>query len=320
MAAYASEVAAAQPGVDPRQAGADRAITLRVLARLRDRHAGGPYGFFITPALRDDVDGGVAGLDLYAAAVSYTGLTLTALNWTLERMAAAPGIAPAPLASDGPGATVLSRGDSTLAVVRTEATWFAVKQAPAVRVPGRVDYSRDLRYDFGLAALKARGADGSWHDVQRLRPHADGPADSAGPVVLEGGRRYLPRGDRLRVTGDGGVAARVAFATDQGVALGRSAVVAYTPVDCGVRITLPAYSDDDVEYSVFLIAGSAGARADGTGVADAAERVVFSRPAVVALEPGYHSGADAALTRARLRFAATDGGTPLTITVTDAGC
>jgi hypothetical protein len=318
MTAYGAEVAAVQPGVSPVLARRLRTLSLRVLARLRDLYAGGPYGLFITPALGEDLRGGIAGLDAYAAAVTYSATTLIWLDRTIERLGASD-VRPLPLTSDRAGASVLARGASAFAVVRTANAWYVVKQGPGQRVAGAPDFSRDLRYDFGLIALEARGADGAWRDVLRLRPHVRG-WDAAGPNLLRGRAVYRPYGRRLRATQGGGTRVDVGFRDGPQRALRYATIIRYQPVRCGVRTIVATRHGDRVEYSVFLKAASAASDLTRHRILDAAQEVTFDQAARITIDRRhYSSGRDADLVRARIHFAPSTG-EPIVITITGRAC
>ena len=101
--AYGAEVVAASAA--PAERGHLRGLSERALGRLRDRYGVGDEGLWITPALTLDPDAGLRGLDGYAGASVYNGLTLVALEWTLGRMGSrqlAPGSAPGRSPDGGP--------------------------------------------------------------------------------------------------------------------------------------------------------------------------------------------------------------------------
>jgi hypothetical protein len=318
MTAYGAEVAALQPGVSPVLRRRLRTLSLRALARLRDLYAGGPYGLFITPALGEDLRGGISGLDAYAAAVTYSATTLIWLDQTIEQLDASE-LTPLPLTSDPAGASVLARGASAFAVVRTATAWYVVKQGPGQRIAGAPDFSRDLRYDFGLISIEARGTDGAWRDVLRLRPHPLG-RDSAGPNLVRGRTVYRPYGHRLRATQSGSVSVDVGFRDGARRALPHGTTIRYQPVRCGVRVILPTRHGDRVEYSVFLKASSAATDPARRRILDAAQVVTSDQPARVTIDRRhYSSGRDADLVRARIHFAPSTG-KPIAITITGRNC
>jgi hypothetical protein len=318
MTAYGAEVAAVQPGVSPVLGRRLRTLSLRVLARLRDLYAGGPYGLFITPALGEDVRGGISGLDAYAAAVTYSATTLIWLDRTIEQLDASD-VMPLPLTSDRAGASVLAHGPSAFAVVRTPNAWYVVKQGPGQRVADAPDFSRDLRYDFGVISLEARGADGAWRDVLRLRPHVLG-RDGAGPNLLRGRTVYRPYGRRLRASQGGSTSVDVRFRDGAQRTLPYATTIRYQPVRCGVRTIVPTRRGDRVEYSVFVKAVSATSDPTRHRILDAAQQVMFDQAAQVTIgRRHYSSGRDADLVRARIHFAPSTG-KPIAITITGRAC
>ena len=189
MTAYGEEWAATLPGTSSADRSRFEATAQRALTRLRNVYAGGPYGFWITPALSQGIRAAIPGLDHYADAASYSGLTLVGLNWALEQMPPA-GPPAGPIAADSPGSHRLAAGNSAVEVVRTPGLWYAVKQGPGVFVKGVGDYSVDLRYDSGLVGLEAIDKDGTPGQILPSRPHSLAPGDRAEPLLHRG--RLLP--------------------------------------------------------------------------------------------------------------------------------
>ena len=188
LAATANGAATAARVAGSRRADdrAYRALADRVLKRLSAAYGVGPEGMYIVPALRTDMKRGARGLDINAGAPSFAGITLMNLNWALQDLPRRT--RRGRIGSDGDGTTALSQGESRFAVVRRGPVWFAVRRSRSLR------RGYDLRYDFGLIALKVR-KDGSWSDVLRLRPRRLNGADSAGPSLITAQGRALPYGD-----------------------------------------------------------------------------------------------------------------------------
>jgi len=314
MTAYGAESAAALPGTSATDSARFDALAERALERLRALYGGGPFGFWITPALsRNTVRAAVPGLDHYADAASYSGLTLVGLNWALEQMPP-DGPAAGQLAADSPGSHRISSGFSAVEVVRTPGLWFAVKQGPGVYVRGVGDYSVDVRYDSGLVALESIAADGSATDVVPLRPHSRAPTDRAEPLLLRGGATGRFLGSNLRSLAGGAVTLTGGFRAGKRW-LRRGVTLRYEPAGCGLRTTLPTRRGDRIEQSLWFRGRPHRA---GDGLSDARQRVVLSqRPSALSLQPGYASGAEAHLVRVRLRFRGT--GRPLAMTFCPAG-
>jgi len=297
--AYGAEVAAALPGVGEGERGRLRALSERALARLRDRYGVGPEGLWIVPALARDPVAGLRGLDGYAGASVYNGLTLVGVEWALARMRGQQREAGA-LAADRPGAVRMSRREGELALVRTGSAWFAVKRATS-----RADFPNDLRYDFGLVALKeSDGAGTGWTDLLPLRPRTKDRPDSAGPILLKGNRRALPYGRRMKLDDDGVVRIGGGFMTQTGEWLRSGVTFRFAPDDGGVRLTFGAHARERFEYSAFFREGAAALAVEDHGVTGGDLRVSCSEPVEVELEDGYSSGTDPRLVRARLRFRA----------------
>jgi hypothetical protein len=297
-----AEFAARLPGTRRRDVDRFSALSRLAMSRLRRDYAVSRNGLFLTPALGQNLVTGVRGLDYYAAASPYNGLTLVGLNWALEAVHRSPLAAKTKTRFRTPGSRSIALKSPSVAVVRTRKVWLAVRAGPP---------SGDLRYDSGLVALKLRSRRGGWLDVLRLRPITAGPLDSVGPLRLEGAGTGLPVAGRLRRTKSGTAILGVRFEDASGKASGGEGAVRYRPRPCGASISLPAGA---YEYSVFLPARSRLPRVEARSIRDREIRVSFSRPGTVSFQMGYSSGADADLLRARIRFE-RDAGKPLTITL-----
>jgi unsaturated chondroitin disaccharide hydrolase len=274
LTAFAAETAGGARG---------RALSTRAIDRLGDAYRTGSEGLFVTPALGRDVRLAIAGLDPYVAAVSYNGLTLVALDWAIG--AAGDGAVAGEIGADRDGSFVVARGTRTFATVRRGHVWFAVKQAKS-------DPS-DLRYDFGLVALKLRGADGSWRTLP-LRPRTDA---AAGPVLGAGGE---PEGRRLSVARDGTVTVAGGFRARSGRWVRKGVRFRFAPTRCGVRLSLPARRGDRFGYSAWFTRKPSlrGGRLVGGDQA-----LSFTpRPASLRTGGRFASGLDARLVRARMLF------------------
>jgi hypothetical protein len=279
LTAYAAEFERRSSGNADLGAVADRAT-----ARIGRDHRGGPAVFAITPALAQNLPGGSRGVDSYVSAVQYTGLGLVGLNWAHDAARRGPGAGA--IGSDREGAFVIGKGRARFATVRAGDSWFVVRQAP-----GR---EGDLRYDFGLVALKQRAADGTWRDVLPIRPVSPTRGDSAGPLLLGAHGAAVPEGRSLRVGADGTVTVKGGFRGED-----RKGVrFAFRPVRCGVALQLPARSGDRYEYHAFV-----RGRSLTEPLGDAVQQLSF-RPTPTASGAGrYSSGTDPLLARVRLRFA-----------------
>jgi hypothetical protein len=333
--AYGAEVAAGLSESDAAQEGRYRALAARALERIRDVHGISRWGVNITPGVRAGRHAAEKGLDGGAGGPSFGGLTQLFVDWSLPEIADAAH-RPTRTRSDVPGAALLSRGDSRFAVVRTKDVWYAVRTSRGGK------HAEELRDDFGLMALKIRGANGDWRDVVRLRPITRGegnPTQSAGPVLMRSaGLRAFPFTEHAKVGRDGAVTLtgglrgspnpfkRVVATLDNGTivraldfepgTLIRSGMTySFTPTRCGVRIEFPAQAGDTIEYSMFFAAdGRKSPRATARGVQDANARWSFNRPARVEFERGYASAFDPKLVRARATFANLPAG-PVRISV-----
>lgn len=297
LTAYAAEAAVSQPGAGPAWPGRLRALSERSVNRLGSVYRVGREGLLITPALGSDLSAGIRGLDPYVAAASYNGLTLTALEWAIG--AARDDTAPSETGADRDGSFVMGRGARTFAVVRRGDVWFAVKQARSDRV--------DLRYDFGLVALRVRDPEtGAWRSPVPLRPRAERAGDSAGPV-LRVGAAGLPEGTRTSVDGSGNVVVSGGYRARTGRWVRRGVRFRFAPVACGVRMSVPARRGDAYDYSAFF---SGRPSIAGATTRSGGQSVTFT-PAWTAWNSsaGYASGSDPRITRTRVRLLTSGKGT-----------
>lgn len=296
MTAYGVVAASRQPGVSDLTRGRLGAVALGALGRLATQFDNPVAGLWITPAFARDHNAAIRGLDFYAAAASYTALTLIALEW----LAGDPALrAPLPLlglAADGDDGVVIAR-NGTFATVRRGNVWMSVKERPAVPVHERADHSHDLRYDAGIGLALVRTAAGAWEPVMRPLPITR-KWDAAGPALTVGGRRSRMVGRRMRVTADGTVTVSARFLTHGGDAL-RRALVRFTPTACGVRASVPGRARDTWDFSVFV--NTHPYRVGDRAVSDGRVMLSASARATVTTDGPYASGNDPQLTRARLR-------------------
>src|SRR4051794_442124 len=316
--ALGAEVAVRRAGATGRSALRYRALRERALGRLRDAYGFGPRGYHFIPALEVSDRLGARALEPYAGSPSFGGLTLLLLNWTLTDMPTRDKPVGAIAASRGFQAE-LSRGQSTFAMVRRGRAWFTVREGQSrPRRPG------DLRYDFGLVAVKARAPGHGWRDVMPLRPltYSD---RSAGPVLRRGGARGYPFGSRMRirhgvVTVYGGFrtpggrwprprgglpfappprGARLSFPGPRGGPPGgrwlrRGVAFRFAPTSCGARLSFRGRRGDRLEYSSFLRSYRQGAGISRAELTDSLQRVTASpRPGAVHVDgKRYYSASD----------------------------
>jgi hypothetical protein len=161
----------------------------------------------------------------------------------------------------------------------------------------------DLRYDFGLVALRVRDDDGSWRALP-LRPRVVRRGATAGPLLRAGRATGLPDGTRLAVGGDEAVTVSGAFRSRSGRRLRRGVRFRFAPTACGVRMTVPARRGDRFGYSAFFAGTPAAAQGS---VADAEQVISFGARASIRRGGLHASGAEPRLTEMRLRFGPAKG-------------
>lgn len=303
--AAGNEAAANQPGTSATDAARYRVVSDRALARLRDVYGSGPKGWWILPALREQPTQ-LFGIDRYIGAVAFSGLTLVTLNWALDEMERNDTRAVASVPTDRNFAVALGQGDGRFATVRQGDVWFAVRRKRSTKRPN------DLRYDFGLIALKVRQG-GVWTGVVRARPKTNQAFDSAGPTLVTASQIGLPRGERLRVR-RGTVVVAGGYRTPDRKWLRQSVTWTYRAVPCGVKLTFFAIAGEYYQYSVFLRRDAGRPSLRGRTLVGGTSKVLFTyRPVSILRRGGYASGNDASLTRVRLTLFAPKTG-PMSIT------
>jgi hypothetical protein len=282
-AAYAASVAAELPGTSRVNATRYRALVSSTLDRLGRAYPVGPRGQYVIPGLRPSLRGSRRMLDPYAGAPSMGGLALMMLNWTIDDTDAPED--PAQTAPDRDHATVIGRGDGRVAVVRGGPLWWVVRMRPTRH---RL-YAGDLRYDSGLVAMKRQFQTG-WRDVLPIRPRTERRfGDTAGPILLRGGRRMPFEGRSIRTAGN-----RVAVSGALG---GRTASVGYEQTGCGVQMTFRGRAGDRYELSAFFARRPS---VEPHAVVARGRRAELNVPVRVRLQSGYASGTEPRLTRARM--------------------
>ena len=235
---------------------------------------------------------------------------MVTLNWALEARDRRRGGKLGRIAADHDTAVALGQGEGRLAVVRQGNIWFAVRRK------GSTKRATDLRYDFGLIALKVRNGD-RWLDIVRPRPKTRLPYDGVGPILISPDKRLgLPVGDRLRVTpGRVVIAGRYRQPNNLKLRRGISTNWTYQAIPCGVRMAFSALTGETYVYSIFVPARARPPILRGRSLIAGRSAIRFSvRPWRVTRRAGYASSVDPALNRIRAFFTAPVDG-PLTITI-----
>ena len=286
-AIYAAEVSRRLPGLDTPARGQLQAVADRAFRRLVtvNRHGPGGLGAVPRPLFPRSGFHGVDANEVVPAA-----LMIFLLNLAADEADAGGPVVPAPLPADSDGSFV-EQEQTGFATVRHGDLWYAVH---------RQTITYDLRYDFGLVALKQRDARGGWRDIVRPRPNTRGPShDSAGPVIVKDGVRYLPYGESMAVRPGGVVLVRGGYRSEEGVWLRRGITFRFQPVKDGVAISFPLLAGDAARFVTFLPAGEARRR--GRAVSDENSNASVSlRPASMRFGRGYASCCDEHLVAATM--------------------
>jgi hypothetical protein len=166
----------------------------------------------------------------------------------------------------------------------------------------------DLRYDFGLAVVKRRG-EGGWADIVPQKPRSVGSGpETAGPVLVDGGRRGHPFGTTIKAARSGVVTVTGGFRTGAGVVM-RQGVFTYRPVPCGgVELSFAAREGDAYELSGFFRGLRPPEVRGNVASAGGLEMTVSPRPAFGRASDAGASGFDAHLMRQPMTIRAADNG------------
>jgi len=282
-----------------------RAAAARTLQRLSSPDYVSPtYGLWIAPVFAGAPIGAARkGLDIYATAAGYTGLTMLGLEWIAED---ANGARPPPEVGIGADAAVLGLRlghTGQFIVLRKGPVWMSVKEAP----PNEGLYTHDLRYGEGLDGMEVL-RNGVWDRILPPRPmttKAD-RVQPAGPVLRVGNRIGVPVGHSLRVV-DHEVVMNVDYVTSGHKRLGPRRKVQYQPIPCGVRLRFRAFPQEHWIYSAFFAGRPHRVGADG--VADRSQLVSAAGPHVKLRSwPGsFHSGEHAHLFRWKVQTGRANG-------------
>jgi hypothetical protein len=289
-------------GIDPDSSERLRAAAARALARLSSPEYVSPsYGLWIAPVFsRASIGAARGGLDIYATAAGYTGLTMLGLEWVAEDI---NGLRPPPDVGIGADEAVLGLRlghTGSFIVLRKGPVWMSVKEAP----PRKDTYTKDLRYGEGLNGLEVL-RDGVWDRILPPLPYTKSKEDvqPAGPVLRKRNAIGRPFGHSLRVVGQE-VVMDVDYKTTGGRALAERRKVQYQPTPCGVQLSFRAFAHEEWIYSAFF-----GARAHRVGTDAVADQshVVSARGPHITLSSwpaSFHSGEHAHLVRWRVETGA----------------
>jgi hypothetical protein len=124
------------------------------------------------------------------------------------------------------------------------------------------------------------------------------PPDSAGPVLLNGGRTWTPSGRSVAVDRRGVVTLRVRYTS--GVTELRASTLRYAPVRGGVRVSFAVRAGEVVRMRTFLPASQARRTTARAVTDDVSIASLSPRPDRVTLERGYASCCDANLVAATM--------------------
>jgi len=219
------------------------------IGRLKNLHLSAERAFDLTPAFKTGgFSAAISDLDGYASSSSYAGLTLLFTAWAAEagRLGSAAGTSSGPAAIHGPGAT-------DTGVVRTSNVWAGLSGGTIAAA------GHDPRRSAGLLRLKVRVSDGRWVDVISGVPRLSGTAGIAhpGPTVWTPSVvRFSDKASLATDAQDGSVVMTFQLAQTKGYPTAKGLVARFTPVACGLRITLPAAGGGSPRFA-FNVPGTA---------------------------------------------------------------
>jgi hypothetical protein len=286
---------------DPTRAGRYLTVAQRAIARLRTRHLYAS-GLQLVPGAATRAT--TNGIDDYANTVAYNGLAMFGLAVAADAGAKLPPLAAGRMPADRTLA-VADSARSGMGVVADGQTWMAVHR--------HTPMGADMRYDFGMLALKRRKL-GGWRDLLMPRPLTKPRGRhprSAGPSLIVRGRPIIPHGLVLR-SADGRIAARGGWRS-RGRWVRRATFSWTLRRQGGARLTVRGlHPGDRLVLLAFTRAGT-GRRIDRNAVMAGGTPWRLSVPVRVRRTPGYHSGPVEDLDALELHVRA--GKRPLTLDV-----
>lgn len=279
----------------PARAGRYLAVARRAVLRLRERHLV-ETGFRMLPEPRTTT----AGHDYYVHTVALNGLALHALSRAADVARRLPALPRRAVPAERRLAVADPRA-SGVAVSARRGTWLGVHAFTPKH--------KDLRYDAGLLALKARRPGGGWRDLLAPRPLTEGlpHVESAGPMLMRRGVPGLPSGDAIRVTRSGAVVVRGAFRTASERVLRDGVTFTYRPAPGGAMLGLDSVRKGD-RYRLLLFTRAGTGSWTRRAVTAFGTRVRFPVAVRVRRVPGYHSGPVENLDALSVRFRARRDG------------
>ena len=247
--AYAGEACARRvTDSHPRSAGICATLAIRAERRLERMHGFRGGLLAIVPRF-SNLPLTNHGLERYARVITFNGLTAMFLGWASDEAAGATSVEPAALPLDR-GGSFVDPDRARLAVVRRDPIWFAVHAIGPTR-------GSDLRYDFGVVALKFRRGE-RWVDVLPPRPLVDAgsPLDGGGPALVSPAGLAFARGRDLAVDPDSGaVVVRGGYRTEGGTWVERGREFRFEPTAEGVKLTATAAPGSVLRFQDFLPQG-----------------------------------------------------------------
>jgi hypothetical protein len=290
---YAARLAARH--APPSVAAQDRALSARALSFLARRYARRPSGLALTPAYSTaDSAGARLGVDGYAGAPAFAGLTLLGLSWAAGVPDA--GGKSGRLFADRDGGAVLDRGTGTFSVSRRGPVWFSVRQTRTRAADHR------YRFDFMLAKTRTRG---HWRDLIPVPPHTASTEVPGGLALATPWGWEEATGTALHAGGRGVVHAPGGYRLGPALLPSRFTFAARGP---GVVLKVSVRRGQTLRYTTWLHP-SAHPVVTGRVLRLADATLSLSLPATFTITPGYHSGMDPELDRVQATTTAARSGT-----------
>jgi hypothetical protein len=260
------------------------------LSRLRTVYPLNAWGFPLVPRLAQREPGqtqNYLGIDGYANAVEYNGLSLWALRNAAQTLTSTPA-APAQAVPSTTNGVFLDPSHTQFTAVTRGNLWFVIH--------GTDSDPADARYDFGLVAAELRTTQG-WRAALPYPPLTSS-ATTGGPALLVGGQTLRAVASKMTTTAEGEVSIHGGWAWNysRNPTVDPGTVWTYRPTsaDDGIALSFRARPGHTYQFQVWYQAGSQLSESQ-TGIAvtepdGATQSYGFNAPVSLGTAPKtYHS-------------------------------